>query len=63
MALNTKKKKIRNISNVCSESKEKYSNKNATPEDFKELEKIYDLWIEHKNMKTRRRILGNERKN
>ena len=34
--------------------KEKYSNQNATPEDFKELEKIYDYWIErHNNMKTK----------
>ena len=48
------KKKIRNLfkcSTVCSESKEKYRNPNNT-EDFKELEKIYDLWLEnHNNMK------------
>ena len=47
-------KKYATLATVCSESKEKYSNPNATPEDFKELEKIYDLWLEkHKNMKTK----------
>ena len=31
-------KKYATLATVCSESKEKYSNPNATPEDFKELE-------------------------
>ena len=47
-------KKYATLATVCSESKEKYSNKNATPEDFIELEKIYDYWIDrHNNMKTK----------
>ena len=48
-------KKYATLATVCSESKEKYSNPNATPEDFKELEKIYDLWLEnHKNINTKK---------
>lgn len=48
----TEEKKYTALATVCSESKEKYSNKNATPEDFIELEKIYNFWLDrHNNMK------------
>ena len=51
----TEEKKYTALATVCSDSKEKYANKNATPEDFVKLEKIYNYWIDkHKNMKTRK---------
>jgi len=50
-------KKYTALATVCSYSKEKYSNKNATPEDFKELEKLYDIWVEsHKDVKTNKQF-------
>lgn len=56
-------KKYATLATVCSESKEKYSNPNATTENFKELEKIYDLWLEdHKNIKTREDFLRMRKK-
>ena len=49
----TEEKKYTALATVSSYAKEKYSNKNATPEDFKKLEKLYDIWLEsHKDVKT-----------
>ena len=48
-------KKYVTLATVCSEAKSKYTNPNATPEDFIELEKIYDLWLEkHKNIDSKK---------
>tara|TARA_B100000902_G_scaffold337547_1_gene338520 strand:- start:293 stop:1051 length:759 start_codon:yes stop_codon:yes gene_type:complete len=56
-------KKYATLATVCSELKEKYSKSNATSEDFKELEKIYDLWLEdHKNIKTKEDFLRMRKK-
>ncbi len=50
-------KKYTALATVCSYSKERFANKNATSEDFKELEKLYDVWLEsHKNVKTRQQF-------
>ena len=49
----TEEKKYTALATVSSYAKEKYASKNATPEDFKKLEKLYDMWLEsHKDVKT-----------
>jgi len=56
-------KKYTALATVCSYSKEKYSNPNATPEDFKELEKLYDMWLEcHKEIKTSKQFYDMRKK-
>lgn len=56
-------KKYVALATVCSHAKHHYSDKFAKKEDFEQLEKIYDEWIEyHKTMKTREQFFEMRKK-
>jgi len=48
-------KKYATLATVCSEAKSKYTDPKATPVDFEELKKIYEIWLEsHDDKKTKK---------
>ena len=55
-------KKYATLATVCSEAKSIYTDPKATPADFEELKKIYEVWLEsHDDKKTKKEF--NEIKN